>query len=256
MPIPESTQIAVIAMGRLAGEVGGDSGCSVTRFFCLARGWRIAIARLGTTYAKPIGSASPCRGSRITVMELRLVGEQDYRLQDFGDGTAIALFPGRGTPRRIRPYALRDWWLACHRNPSLKVHYHLAHQPEPDSTSGSDTYRSACPARRETYAGQAGDGDAEKPNATGRRIMQSTPDPRRLDRISARRLFRRYSAAIRSLLTPRAMRSPTAWSIFRQYSIARASTGSFTPSFRWPTTLETSRSRAALSMTLRTSAPA
>ena len=65
-----------------------------------------------------------------------------------------------------------------------------------------------------------------------------------------------YSAAICSPLTPLAMRSPTVLSMFRQYSIARPSTGSFTPSLRWPATLETSRSRAALSMTLRTSVPA
>jgi Major intrinsic protein len=65
-----------------------------------------------------------------------------------------------------------------------------------------------------------------------------------------------YSAAIRFPLTPSAIRLPTVWSMFRQYSIARASTGSVTPSRRWPTTLETSRSRWAPSMTLRTRVPA
>ena len=64
-----------------------------------------------------------------------------------------------------------------------------------------------------------------------------------------------YSAAIRSPWMPLAIRSPTAWSMLRQYSIARARTGSVTPFLRWPTTLETSRSRWALSMTLRTSVP-
>jgi hypothetical protein len=65
-----------------------------------------------------------------------------------------------------------------------------------------------------------------------------------------------YCAAIRPPWTPLAMRSPIAWSILRQYSIARANTGSVTRLFRWPTTLETSRSRWALSMTLRTRVPA
>jgi hypothetical protein len=65
-----------------------------------------------------------------------------------------------------------------------------------------------------------------------------------------------YSAAIRSPLTPSAIRLPIAWSMFRQYPIARASTGSVTPFLRWPMTLETNRSRWALSMTLRTRVPA
>jgi hypothetical protein len=65
-----------------------------------------------------------------------------------------------------------------------------------------------------------------------------------------------YSAAIRPPWTPLATRSPIAWSIFRQYSIARANTGSLTPSLRWPTTLETSRSRWPSSITLRTKVPA
>ncbi len=69
MPIPESTQMAVIPRGRLEGEAGSDSGCSVTTFFCLAAVWGIAMAHLGTAYANPIGSASPCGGSRMTVME-------------------------------------------------------------------------------------------------------------------------------------------------------------------------------------------
>ena len=44
MPNPETTQIAVIAMGRLEGEAGSDSGCSVITFFCLTAGWGIAMA--------------------------------------------------------------------------------------------------------------------------------------------------------------------------------------------------------------------
>jgi hypothetical protein len=68
--------------------------------------------------------------------------------------------------------------------------------------------------------------------------------------------LRCYSAAIRPPWTPLATRSPTAWSMLRQYSIARASTGSVTPFLRWPTTLETSRSRWALSIILRTRVPA
>jgi hypothetical protein len=65
-----------------------------------------------------------------------------------------------------------------------------------------------------------------------------------------------YSAAIHSPLTPMAIRSPTALSMFRQYSKARPSTGSVTLFLRCATTLETSRLRWALSMTLRTRVPA
>jgi hypothetical protein len=65
-----------------------------------------------------------------------------------------------------------------------------------------------------------------------------------------------YSAAIGPPWKPLAMRSPIAWSILRQYSIARANTRSVTRSLRWPTTFETSRSSWALSMTLRTRVPA
>jgi hypothetical protein len=46
---------------------------------------------------------------------------------------------------------------------------------------------------------------------------------------SLRRRQASYSAAFRSPLTPLAMRSPTVLSMFRQYSIAHPSTGSFTP---------------------------
>ncbi len=63
MPIPESTQIAVIAMGRLEGEAGSNAGCSVTMFFSLTAGWG-SDGRLATPYSKSIGSASPWgRGS-------------------------------------------------------------------------------------------------------------------------------------------------------------------------------------------------
>jgi hypothetical protein len=64
-----------------------------------------------------------------------------------------------------------------------------------------------------------------------------------------------YSAAIRSPLKHLAIRSPTPLSMLRQYSKARASTGSVTPFLRWPTTLETKRSRSASFMTLRTRVP-
>ena len=78
----------------------------------------------------------------------------------------------------------------------------------------------------------------------------------RLRQQGVQRHDRGHSAAIRSPLMPLAIRSPTVWSMFRQYSNARASTGSVTPFLRWPTTLETSRSRWASSMTLRTRVPA
>jgi hypothetical protein len=55
---------------------------------------------------------------------------------------------------------------------------------------------------------------------------------------------------------PFAIRSPTVLSMLRQYSKARSRTGFVAPSLRRPTTLETSRSRWALSMTLRTRVPA
>jgi len=64
-----------------------------------------------------------------------------------------------------------------------------------------------------------------------------------------------YSAAIRSPLKHLAIRSPTPLSMLRQYSKVRASTGSVTPFLRWPTTLETKRSRSASFMTLRTRVP-
>jgi hypothetical protein len=64
-----------------------------------------------------------------------------------------------------------------------------------------------------------------------------------------------YSAAIRSPLKHLAIRSPTPLSMLRQYSKVRPSTGSVTPFLRWPTTLETKRSRSASFMTLRTRVP-
>jgi hypothetical protein len=71
MPNPETTEIAVIAMGRLEGEAGSDSGCSVITFFCLTAGWGIAMA----TWEPCTQNRSVLRahvwGSRITVMELR-----------------------------------------------------------------------------------------------------------------------------------------------------------------------------------------
>src|ERR1700677_1886923 len=89
----------------------------------------------------------------------------------------------------------------------------------------------------------------------GRRPFLRGPSPRRSASADIDPTLR-YSAAIRPPLTPLAILSPTPGSIFRQYSNARVSTGSVTPSLRWPTTLETSRSRCAVSMTLRTKAPA
>ena len=58
MPTPESTQIAVIAMGRLEGEAGSDSvfGHNVLLFVC---GLGDCGGHLGTVYSKSIGSASP-----------------------------------------------------------------------------------------------------------------------------------------------------------------------------------------------------
>ena len=71
MPIPESTQIAVIAMGRLEGGGWQRPGCSVITFFCLTAGWGIAMA----TWEPCTQNRSVLRahvwGSRITVMELR-----------------------------------------------------------------------------------------------------------------------------------------------------------------------------------------
>jgi hypothetical protein len=71
MPNPETTEIAVIATGRLEGEAGSDSGCSVITFFCLTAGWGIAMA----TWEPCTQNRSVLRahvwGSRITVMELR-----------------------------------------------------------------------------------------------------------------------------------------------------------------------------------------
>jgi hypothetical protein len=55
--------------------------------------------------------------------------------------------------------------------------------------------------------------------------------------------------------TPLAIRSPISLSMLRQYSNARCSTGSDTPFLRCPTTLDTSRSRCASSITSRTMVP-
>jgi hypothetical protein len=84
MPIPDSTQIAVIAMGRLEGEAGSDSGCSVITFFCLTAGWGIAMA-----------TWEPCTQNRsvLRVHRRRRPARADHLSGDTSDRQPVSFRP-------------------------------------------------------------------------------------------------------------------------------------------------------------------
>jgi hypothetical protein len=84
MPIPDSTQIAVIAMGRLEGEAGSDSGCSVITFFCLTAGWGMAMA-----------TWEPCTQNRsvLRVHRRRRPARADHLSGDTSDRQPVSFRP-------------------------------------------------------------------------------------------------------------------------------------------------------------------